>query len=133
MKQATFGKAVLPFLGLTLFLGGCGGSNLKPAGKVLKGGKPFTLSEKGVFVIGLIEEKDEKRGNPHPVDTKTDGTFKVVGREGKGIAPGRYYVAVEAFDPYPGNDLLKGAHQPSKTKLTVEVKGSDELVIDVGK
>jgi len=114
-------------------LSGCGAANVKPSGKVVKGGEPFVLGEKGMFVMSLIPESDAKTN--YAVETKPDGTFTVVGPARNGVPPGKYKVAVEAMDPYDKKvDKLGGKFTAAKTSLLVEVKGEkDALVVDVGK
>jgi hypothetical protein len=125
------GLALLLVVGLGLTVAGCGGKR-KVRGKVVQNGQPMQLSEKGVFVISFIAASDTAGKNPEPTKPNNDGTFEVVGRDGKGIAPGKYKVAVEACDPYPGNDKLGGKFTPAKTTLQVDV-GKGEVIVDVGK
>lgn len=116
----------------------CGKPKVTPNGKLMKGGKPFTVSQKGMFVITLYPEG----GNPNdgiPVDVEQDGTFKIVGKQRKGITPGKYKVAIQALDPYGqksgdspgGNDKLQGKFTADKTTLTVEVPAQGDVVITI--
>ena len=111
-----------------LFLAGCGGGKHKVPGKVVQAGQPLTVSDQGKFVITFIPE-----GGKGAIGTSTrpDGTFVVTGTDGKGIAPGKYKVAVQAWDPYPRKDKLGGKYNEANTRLTVEV-GTGEVVLDVG-
>jgi hypothetical protein len=113
-------------LGLGLAVTGCGGK-AKVTGQILKGGQPFKLSDKGVLEVSLIPEK----GNSNPIgaDAHPDGSFTIA----EGVPYGKYKVVVQAFDPYPGDDLLGGKFKEGSTKLTTEVTGKEELRIDVGK
>jgi len=118
-----------------LLAGGCGAPKVKPNGKVVRGGQPFTLSENGVFIINFTpEENDPAKPQMYNADAKPDGTFTIVGPEGKGIPPGKYKANVQAMDPYAKqNDLLKGKFAPGKSPLVVEIKDASEVVLDVGK
>jgi hypothetical protein len=121
----------LLFLAVGLSTGCSGGGGSKVNGKIVKGGQPFTLSDKGVFVLVFVNEA-ENPPKMYNATTKPDGTFTVIGADGKGIPPGKYKVQVQAMDPYPQKDLLGGKFAPAeKSPLTVEV-GKGEIVVEVG-
>jgi hypothetical protein len=129
--RSLLGTIVLTSLVLTV--AGCGSRKKMYQGKLVQAGQPVVVSDKGVITITFYEEKDKDKTKPNPTETKQDGSFTVVGRERKGIAPGKYYVSVEVKDPYPnGADLFGGKYAPDKTTLTVDV-GKGDLTIDVGK
>lgn len=120
----------------------CGCSGKKQVkGKITKGGQPFTLSDKGQFVLSFISEGGTDK-TTYNATVKTDGTFTIVGPENKGIPPGKYKVNLTAQDPYspprdqssgakgPPNDKLEGKFAPGKSTLVVEV-GSGDLEIKV--
>ena len=113
---------------------GCGGvAMVKPKGKVVQNGQNLTVGEKtGMIQVTLFAESDTEMANAQATNTKSDGTFEVVGREGKGVAKGKYKVAVQVLDPYPKTDKLKGKYDRDKTTLTVDVSDA-ELIVDVGK
>src|SRR5262249_18438232 len=99
-------------------------------GKIVKDGQPFKLSDKGVFVITLTPEGSPE-GGFGASEAKPDGTFVVMGRDRKGVEPGKYKISVEAFDPYPGHDLLKGEFK--KNPFAKDLSSGEELVLDVSK
>lgn len=109
---------------------GCAGRK-QVNGKIVKGGAPYTLSEKGVFVLSFLAEGGSDQTS-YNATTKSDGTFVIVGPENKGIPSGKYKVQLTAMDPYPKTDKLGGKYAPGKSTLVVEV-GKGDLVIDVGK
>ena len=113
-----------------LLASGCSGK-IQVKGKIVKEGQPFTLGEKGVFVLNFVSA-DGSDKTVYNATTKPDGTFTILGPEGKGIPPGKYTVNLTAMDPYPTTDKLNGKYAPGKSTMTVEV-GKGELVIDVGK
>jgi len=123
---------LMMLLSLCVLAAGCA-TKAKVKGKLVKDGQPFTVSDKGVIQMTFYAESDSAKAVPYPVDTKVDGTFEVMGKERKGIPAGKYFVVIRAIDPYPGEDLLKGKFAPEKTALTQEVKGNDEITIDVAK
>jgi len=111
---------------------GCSGAK-QVKGKITKGGQPFSVSDKGVFVLNFVAEGGDKKS--YSADTKKDGTFTILGPESKGIPAGKYKVELQAFDPYAGpasTDTLKGKFAPGKSAYVVDV-GSGELVLDVDK
>jgi hypothetical protein len=109
---------------------GCGGKS-KVNGKIVKDGQPFTVSEKGVFVLSFVSA-DGTDKTVYNATTKPDGTFTILGPEGKGVPPGKYTVNLTAMDPYPTTDKLAGKYAPGKSTLTAEV-GKGDVVVDVGK
>jgi hypothetical protein len=119
-------------LALGLVASGCGEKLVKPTGKVLKGGKALTLSDKGVLRVAFIKEGDATN-TPLPANVnQKDATFEVAGINGKGIPPGKYRIMVEAQDPYPKADILKGQFSAKNTKIVQEVTGPGEITVEVG-
>lgn len=117
-------------IGLGL-IAGCGASKSKIKGKIVKGGQAFSLTDKGVFVLSFVPESGGT--TTFNATTKTDGTFEVVGPDGKGIPKGKYKVQLTAMDPYPQKDLLNGRYAPNAPNPMIIEVGAGELVVDVGK
>jgi len=107
---------------------GCGGGGGAVKGKVLKGGQPLKVSDKGMVQVRFINESD---GFTAPVGP--DGSFTLTGNEGKGIPAGKYKIAVLAYDPYPTKDLLAGKFSAMATPVNKDVKPGDDVVIDLDK
>jgi hypothetical protein len=108
---------------------GCG-RTVKVKGQLTKGGKPFTTKDRALVQM-IFHPDGGEAVDTYPATVNADGTFEVVGKEGKGIPPGKYRISVEAPDPYPdGPDLLRGKFAPDKTPIVREV-GAEELVIDL--
>ena len=132
MTRHLSGFFLLPLLALgILAVAGCGPKTTQVKGKVLKNGQPLTLSSKGMVVLCFYPENDKEGKTQFPAETKPDGTFTIIGSERKGIPPGKYRVAVSVLDPYPGTDTLGGKYSVQNSTLVAEVKGTDDLVIDV--
>ena len=110
-------------------------------GQLLVGGQPAILEdydeEESYYQLDffLLDEAGDlvQTGTETPrADADEAGNFVVPGREGKGIPPGKYRVAVakmgEAGEDI--NDLWRGKFSREKTTITVDVTG-DALTIDV--
>ena len=110
MTRPGFSRSLL-LASATYFLAGCGGHNVGVTGKLLKGGVKYTPPEGHRITITLValEAKDEDgkvvKDEPFQATLKPDGeSFWVAGRDGSGVPPGKYRVAVtqrmtrEAFE-----------------------------------
>jgi hypothetical protein len=81
-------------------LAGCGsGDNIWVTGVLLKGGEMYKPPEGRKLALYFCPMKDEKSGKlPGDVEMANydprDGSFTVPGREGNGIPPGKYRIAV---------------------------------------
>jgi len=112
---------------------GCSGAR-QVRGKILKGGQPYTLSDKGQFVLSFIPASGSDQ-TLYPAKANPDGTFIITGPLDKGIPPGKYKVHLTAQDPYAGPaspDKLEGKYGIGKSTLVVDV-GPGELTIDLPK
>ena len=118
---------------LSLLAGCGGGGGIKPTGTVTFDGQSISLGEKGLIVMHLIKESDATAADQITVNTKQDGSFEVVGRDNHGVAPGKYRVAIQIFDPYPSNDLLNGEYSATNSKLVIDVTKNTPIKVDVPK
>jgi hypothetical protein len=119
-----------------LLAGGCGGSGkLQTRGRVLKGGQPFTLPEDEYVRLTFVPvvEKGGQAMDLYVAEyNRADGSFKVAGKDLKGMPPGKYKIAVEHLKSR--TDLLKGAFSEANTPFFCEVKTlADEVTIDLAK
>ncbi len=127
-------------------LAGCGPSSgpgtaegrTKPKGKILENGLPIKVRTENLppgdpgmkvtFVtLGGTNAGDEI--NAQIIDAK-EGTFELIGADAKGIPPGKYRVVI-VMAPEGGQDFFKGKYSREKSKIEVEVKANEDLVIDV--
>ena len=127
-------------------LGGCGPSSgpgtaegrTKPKGKILENGLPIKVRTENLppgdpgmkvtFVkLGGTDAGDEI--SAQIIDAK-EGTFELIGADAKGIPPGKYRVVI-LMAPEGGQDHFKGKYSRDKSKIEVEVKANEDLVIDV--
>lgn len=130
---------------LAAFAAGCGGGGkdpatadgrVKPKGRVVKGGNPVDINTAGLPPgdpgLQVIFIKPDGVEIPARVTDAKAGAFELVGGDGKGIAPGKYKVAV-LVAPSGGTDQLKGKFDRKNTKIEKDVNGTDEVVIDLDK
>src|SRR5262245_17000239 len=127
-------QIALSFLLLGLFALGCGdASRIHAKGRIVKGGQPYLVPEgKGfrVFFVPL----DGVQGNHYDsyaaeYNSET-GAFRVEGKDGKGLPPGRYRVDLQLMKSK--EDLLNGKLLGKQSPYVLEVKGgNDDLVIDL--
>jgi hypothetical protein len=115
-------------------LAGCGSSMLKPTGRVVKGGAPF-LPKDGEFIIVTFcpEPTGGKATNTELYVCEVDRTkakFTVAGKDGRGLPPGKYRVAVQLEKHH--SDLLKGQFAMDKSPFVFDVDGNTkEIVLDL--
>jgi hypothetical protein len=112
-----------------------------PKGRILKNGLPLKPSENVlanmppgdpglqiVFIkIGTADAGTELSAR---IMAEPPGTFDLIGAEGKGIPPGKYRVVV-ILAPFGGQDELKGKYGRDNSKIEVEVKPGEDLIIDL--
>jgi hypothetical protein len=151
---ATCVRQIARALGHTLLIAalacltGCGsgkgsGSADKPfpvKGKLLKGGLPLQPNTAGLppgdpglqvifYRLGGAQAGEEYRAEVNA----QNGTFELLGFDGKGIPKGRYRIAV-IMAPVGGVDQFKGKYDKEHSKVEKEITGKeDDLVVDIEK
>jgi hypothetical protein len=152
-------RIVCPLLlGLLVTLSGCGhGTDVKVSGKLLKGGTPYKVPEgqQALMTFVAVEPADKSNisiqaDDPYSASFDPDGTsFTVPGKEGYGIPPGKYRVALtqrwirealekQSFPPAKKliereKDQLGDRFGLKSSPILVEIKESKELTIDLDK
>jgi hypothetical protein len=112
----------------------------KPKGRILENGLPIKVDmaklppgDPGLQVtfikIGGVDAGDEV--NALITDAST-GAFELIGADAKGIPPGKYRVAIQ-MAPVGSPDLLKGKYSREKSKIEVDIKEGEDLIIDIAK
>ena len=119
---------------MTIF--GCGGSgSYQTRGRVLKGGAPLTVAEPDfvrVVLVPLPEDGTKVLDWYVAEFNGSDGTFIVKGKDGKGMPPGKYRVALEHMQGR--RDAFKGAFDAERSPFIVRVQSaSDEIMVDLDK
>ena len=128
--------ALFVALSAGLFAAGCGGPDrFQTRGRLLKGGAPLVPGpDEAVRVMFVpLPEGGERVTDFHMAAfNREDGTFRAAGKDGRGVPPGRYRIAVEYLRHR--NDVLKGAFDSDRSPFTCEVNGREgELVLDLDK
>jgi hypothetical protein len=118
---------------LGLFALGCGDSSrIHAKGRIVKGGQPY-LAQEGegfrVFFVPLDGVKGNHYDSYAAEYNPETGAFRVEGKDGKGLPPGRYRVDLQLMKSK--EDLLNGKLLGKKSPFIVEVTGKDELVINL--
>jgi hypothetical protein len=120
-------------LGL-LVLCGCGGDGrLNARGRIVKGGTPFTVPEDEyvrVTFFPVTADGSPPRNTYAASYNGTDGTFRAVGPDGKGIPPGKYRIAIA----HEGKrkDQFNGAYDGDRSPFVFDIDSSTkEMVIDL--
>jgi hypothetical protein len=152
MRQAF---RTLAFLAVPLLAPGCGSSDtVRVDVKLLKGGAAYTPPEgQRIGVTLYAMQVTEGSGKTVPVGepfqavrNPAEATFSVPGPDGRGIPPGKYRVAVtqkmtrEAFEAAKlplkkavtrETDMLADRFAPESSPIIREIKGPQELLIDI--
>lgn len=117
---------------IMISLAGCGPSLVQVKGRVTRNGAPLVVSDRGrvTVVFHPVNEESSSSGVSYSAIAKPDGTFEVTGKDGSGIPPGSYRIAVIQFDPYPRKDLLKGAFGAGKSPIIREASPVMEIDLD---
>jgi hypothetical protein len=128
--------SVFAILLVLLLVSGCSSDGkLRTRGKILKGGIPYVAEETDIVHVTFVPIPE---GGARPMDyhiaafNKADGTFVASGKDGKGVPPGKYRIAIEHLRQR--KDLLNGAFGTENSPFVREVKsGSDVLTLDISK
>lgn len=110
----------------------------KPKGRILENGLPIKAKtanlppgDPGMNVtfikIGSADAGEEIQAQ---IIDAAEGSFELIGADAKGIPPGKYRVAV-TLAPQGSTDALKGKFSRDKSKIEVEVKPGEDLIIDI--
>jgi hypothetical protein len=148
----------LTLLTAPVAISGCGGSN-EPAvwvtGKLLKGGSKYDPpAEQQITITFVAIEVENAQGKVGPstepymaLYDRSTGTFKVPGKEGSGIPPGKYRVAItskmnrEALNAIKPKqkvmdrekDYLEDKFGVATSPIVRQIKVSSDLTIDMDK
>lgn len=125
---------------LALFVVGCGGESgpkrVKIKGKVSNNGEPLKVRP----MVGRVQvtfypitEAGQPPGDPQEAAVLPTGDFTVPGTENKGILPGKYKIAIRQWEEFPNKDVLQGKFDDKNSKITRDITGDQEIILDVSK
>ncbi len=122
---------VVMFVFVILLVSGCGDGRIKARGRIVRNGEPFHLGEgEGMRIVFVPVVVNGETYESYVAAFNPDGSFKVTGKDGKGLPPGKYRVDLEHLRKK--KDLFKGAFVGKKSPIIREIRsGWDEIVIDV--
>jgi hypothetical protein len=131
-----------------LWAAGCGGADgrVPVSGRLVDGGKPFAFDQSKVKLppgatglppgsnpVTVLFTPAEGGEASSAMLSLTDGTFTVPGKDGKGLKPGKYKVAVTGGAGGGAPDYFGGKFTADKTQIVKDVQPGQEVVIDVAK
>jgi hypothetical protein len=122
---------VLPLLCL-LALGCDASSCIQAKGSILKGGQPYRTKEgQGLRIIFVPLDPPTGTYDSFAAEYDPDeGSFHVLGKDGKGLPPGKYRVSLQLMSKK--EDLWNGQLLGKKSPFTCEVTtAGDRLAIDL--
>lgn len=124
-------KGIL-LVSIALFVCGCGDNGwIKARGRLVRNGVPFTLNPgEGMRITFAPVEAGATGYDTYGAVFNNNGSFQVTGKDGKGLPPGKYRIALEHLKRK--EDLFGGAFSGKRTPIVREVTdGSTEIVIDL--
>lgn len=105
------------------------------SGRVTNAGAPLEVAGRDVG-LGRVEIAFHRIEADGTVSTEfesaaadEEGRYRVRGRDGQGVKPGKYRIAVRQWDPDP-TDKLQGKFSVENSQIEREV-GESETVIDI--
>ncbi|HJZ57676.1 MAG TPA: hypothetical protein VKE74_22100 [Gemmataceae bacterium] len=125
--------SVVTVAALCLLGAGCGDGMLRTRGRVLQGGQPLIAKDGETLEVMFVPIPPD--GKP-PTDfyyaevDQATGTFRPAGKNGKGMPPGKYRVAVELMKKK--KDQFGGKFDAEKSPFVFDVDAkTPEIVIDL--
>jgi hypothetical protein len=131
--------SVLTCLALGVLAAGCskGPQLLKVKGKVVNNNKPLDLGpQAGVTLVFIpVVEEEKPVVATYPTHLNPDGTFELTGKQGEGIPPGKYQIAVQIMTPKPTAEVKEWnkTFEQGNSPLFREITSEEPLVIDLAK
>jgi hypothetical protein len=125
-------KRSLACLLVSLISVGCGSGFIKAKGRVLKDGSPYHTPEGAglrIFFVPMGEITGTQYDSFAAVYDSRNGSFVVVGKDGRGLPPGKYRIGLQLMKSK--EDLL-GGRLLKNSPFTCEVAGRwGEIVINL--
>ncbi|HZY86828.1 MAG TPA: hypothetical protein VFE78_18485 [Gemmataceae bacterium] len=122
-------------LALAVLAPGCGPTRLRPRGRLTRNDTPFVPDAKETVHITFFPAKDQPAGGGEgegcvALFNREDSTFQAVGRDGKGLPPGKYRITVQVMKNK--KDEYQGYFGPAGNPFVRDVApGGEEIVLDL--
>jgi hypothetical protein len=115
---------------ICLWAMGCD-ANLKPRGRLLKKGAPFAPSDTEAVHVTFFPDVEQPDHDPYPARVnREDGTFQVLGVDGKGLPPGKYRATVQLTKNR--KDVFNGAYNRIRSPFKIDLTSSTgEITLDL--
>jgi hypothetical protein len=114
---------------------GCGDGKMNTAGRVVKGGKPFTVPDDDFVRVSFIPYVEPGMNPKTSYIADYDnaaGSFRALGPDLHGIPPGKYIITVS--HERKKKDLFNGAYDLPNRPFVFDIDSSTkDLVIDLDK
>ncbi len=116
---------------ICLWAAGCGTRMLKPEGRLLKKGAPFVPGDAEAVHVTFFPDVEQPDHEPYPARVnREDGTFRVVGVDGRGLPPGKYRATVQIMKKR--KDILNGAFDRTRSPFKIDLTSSTgEITLDL--
>jgi hypothetical protein len=115
-----------------LFALGCGERRFNTKGRIILDGEPFVTKENEsvrIFFLPMDESGAAKESYAAEYNG-VEGTFTVVGKDRKGLPPGKYRISIQLYAR--GGDLFKNRLAGLKSPFTCEVADAKtEVTVDL--
>lgn len=118
----------LLFLGGLLLVAGCAGGSASAKGKLTFKDKPLKGSEEAPIQVSfcpIVNDEDRFEGLKIATVDQDNGTYEVTG-----LSPGKYRIAV-VHESGPGEDAFEGRFGEGESPIIREVKGNDEINLEL--
>ncbi len=136
-------KTQLLCLFLMSMLMGCGGAPVEKtysvSGTITDNGDPLQVAGADIGV-GMVQvlfylQKPDGTQAEEWESAKVDaaGKFTLLGKDGRGIKPGKYRIAVRQWDPYPQTDKLGGMFDEKNSPIIRDISENTTIEIDLAK
>lgn len=124
---------------MLLFLSACssGEKHIKAKGNLHYNNQPYVVKHNGSLTVKFIPVLEaDQHFDAYLADiNRTDGSFVVTGRSGKGIPAGKYRIAVEqrVMDTPREVQEMNEHFSPANSKILREIIDETPIIIDLSK
>jgi hypothetical protein len=116
---------------ICLWAAGCGSGLLKPQGRLVKKGAPLVPGDGEAIHVAFYPDGEQTDQGAYPAKfNNQDGTFRVLGVDGRGLPPGTYRATVQIMKKR--KDVLEGAFGKNRSPFSIDITpASGEITLDL--